>query len=50
MGSMIYRFRNWFFDTFGKRDLRRTYLGHGNFSEERGWWFRGKFYLYDEEL
>lgn len=44
---MIWRIRYWFFETFAKRHIERTYLGHGDFTEECGWVWRGKFYPLD---
>ena len=41
--GMIERIRYWFFETFAVRHIERTYLGHGDFTEECGWICRGKF-------
>ena len=45
--GMIWRIRYWFLETFAKRHIERTYLGHGDFTEECGWVWRGKFYPLD---
>lgn len=36
--------RYWFFDSFGDRASIKTYIGHGDFTEENGWIFCGRFY------
>ena len=35
--------RFWFYETFGERTIDRHYLGHNDFTEECGWYYRGKF-------
>jgi len=42
--TFIYRIRFWFFDRYGERSIEKTYIGHGDYIEEVGWTFRGKFY------
>ena len=37
-----------FLDIFGKRVLERTYIGHGDMLECRGWDFRGRFFPYND--
>ncbi len=46
--NIWYRIKFWFFDTFGKRDIERTYTGYNDWIEKRGWWFRNRFVYYDE--
>jgi len=41
------RFHLWLLDKIAIRDELRTYLGHGDYATERGWWFRGKWISYD---
>ncbi len=37
----------WFCEKFGKRDEIKTYLGHGDFSIEQGWWLGKKWISYE---
>lgn len=47
IGSLYFRVRWWFFETFGERISFKYYEGHGNYSEECGWLFCGRFYKTD---
>lgn len=38
----------WFLDTFGEREVERSSPAHGDWTETRGWNFRGRFYPYDK--
>jgi hypothetical protein len=40
---MFDKLRFWFFDTFGTRTTQKTYIGHGDYTEEPGWIFRKRF-------
>jgi hypothetical protein len=46
--NIWYRIKFWFYDTFGERDIERTYMGYNDWIEKRGWWFRNRFVYYDE--
>ena len=46
---MLNKIKFWFYDTFGERDIERTYKGHNDWTEKRGWWFRNRFVYYDKE-
>jgi hypothetical protein len=35
----------WFCETFGERDLCKTYQGYGNFEEERGWQLFNRYWI-----
>jgi hypothetical protein len=40
---MFDRLRFWILDHIGKRDCLKTYIGHGDYTEEPGWWIGEKF-------
>lgn len=42
------KLRTWVLDRIGKRDEQRTYLGHGDFESERGWWVGRHRFSYDK--
>ena len=44
MSRLLARIRWWFFDTFGVRDSKQLYAGHGYFIEINGWTFLGRFH------
>ena len=37
----------WVLDCIGTRDEIKTYLGHGDYDTERGWWVGNVWYSYD---
>lgn len=47
--NILNRIKFWFYDSFGERDIERNYLGYGDWTEKRGWWFRNRFVYYDKE-
>ena len=47
--NIIKKLKFWFLDKFGERDTEKIYIGHGDFTERRGWWFNDRFYYYDGE-
>lgn len=39
--------REWILDCIGTRDEVKTYLGHGDYDTERGWFVGNVWYSYD---
>jgi len=44
------RFLIWLLDIIATRDDLKEYAGHGNFTEERGWWLFGRWWISFETL
>lgn len=40
----------WLLDKVAVRDELKTYLGHGDYASERGWWLFGRWWIsYDHK-